>query len=1028
MAESLASRIVMQKFCTTLKKFIKNDGLIIVIHCQCNGPGGTVKEPYPAGSKGGKMKWHKFTTIIVCMLFVSSAFSTALNNRMEAKNDDTMEVLSMKTIENITVLENGNASIFINSTISSSPLADMYRNALGAPSNISTGKIIPVPEKMTIYGVINISNETSLVEANISKMDIPVREQFYDALFLDHYFLYGFEITPAAAYIMPRGANNEMKISVEATSEGFARKEVKVIAAPWEIYIGPQDENETGLAFGHLLTQVKFIQGFLDSIDGRQQYYHEWNIAILLPEGSTILNEDELDNLGWKLFLGNDSFIDAQVTANGRIVTLQQVIVVGEEPIAMEKEDLIQYISSFRVFKIDYEMGGNVICWHSLKTNGVNLSDWSYKWSTTISPGGYSATFGGGGAQATITFTPSMEVSGYIGWRFSWFSLKSFTAWMKFEPSITVGIEATASMELEKTWQKQLFTLRIARFSFWVGFIPVWANLEFTGILQLKYGIDGKVTIAATATASVWFKIGVRWTSSNGWEDLCDKGVNLCELKGPSISAEANAFLRPSLKMRLQLMVYSLAGPFVEFEPYAEGSISVKTNEPSTWKIEIGSALNAGITFAGFLKSLLDLEDYEFNIAKWIWKIWSGTIIPPKPPKPKIYVLKINAITPEFGGTNPGIGEHKITEGQTIMVRAIPKTGYRFGYWLLDGVKIFNNPISIKMVKNHTLTAVFQARIDISIRDDKGGHKGGNTNPSPGRHWFDVTTEQKVQATPTKGSSFDHWELDGKNAGNNNPIKITMDKNHNLIAFFKYVPYHDIGFHNASLFYPNATMVENEKMKEMYVERGKKIGVIYHFGNFGTENESYIASICFNGKEIAKKPEKIIASTQKNIGQYFIIDTSPFEPGRYNVTLKLEMKRNKDMNLSNNQIWAGDVIIEKKGVSLSLISPRDRYVYIFGIPVMPFPPDYQPSMHFTLIIGSAFFVAIAECSAKIEKVEFWIDGKLYYSARFPPYICLWMAPAGASWHHLNVVAYCKNGRSTMESRKIASLGLLPYGG
>jgi len=32
---------------------------------------------------------------------------------------------------------------------------------------------------------------------------------------------------------------------------------------------------------------------------------------------------------------------------------------------------------------------------------------------------------------------------------------------------------------------------------------------------------------------------------------------------------------------------------------------------------------------------------------------------------------------------------------------------------------------------------------------------------------------------------FDHWELDGVDIGSSNPVDITMDKNHTLVAVFK---------------------------------------------------------------------------------------------------------------------------------------------------------------------------------------------------------------------------------------------------
>jgi len=36
--------------------------------------------------------------------------------------------------------------------------------------------------------------------------------------------------------------------------------------------------------------------------------------------------------------------------------------------------------------------------------------------------------------------------------------------------------------------------------------------------------------------------------------------------------------------------------------------------------------------------------------------------------------------------------------------------------------------------------------------------------------------------------TFDHWMLDGVNIGSSNPVNITMNANHNLVAEFKRSP------------------------------------------------------------------------------------------------------------------------------------------------------------------------------------------------------------------------------------------------
>jgi len=40
---------------------------------------------------------------------------------------------------------------------------------------------------------------------------------------------------------------------------------------------------------------------------------------------------------------------------------------------------------------------------------------------------------------------------------------------------------------------------------------------------------------------------------------------------------------------------------------------------------------------------------------------------------------------------------------------------------------------------------------------------------------------------------FDHWELDGVDIGSSNPVDITMNSNHTLVAVFKPAPVLNVG-------------------------------------------------------------------------------------------------------------------------------------------------------------------------------------------------------------------------------------------
>jgi len=71
------------------------------------------------------------------------------------------------------------------------------------------------------------------------------------------------------------------------------------------------------------------------------------------------------------------------------------------------------------------------------------------------------------------------------------------------------------------------------------------------------------------------------------------------------------------------------------------------------------------------------------------------------------YILTIN--TTIGGTTNPSPGSYSYPKGTSVTVTAIPDAGYEFDHWTLDGVIRTENPITIVMNRDYTLTAYFKA-------------------------------------------------------------------------------------------------------------------------------------------------------------------------------------------------------------------------------------------------------------------------------------------------------------------------------
>ena len=65
---------------------------------------------------------------------------------------------------------------------------------------------------------------------------------------------------------------------------------------------------------------------------------------------------------------------------------------------------------------------------------------------------------------------------------------------------------------------------------------------------------------------------------------------------------------------------------------------------------------------------------------------------------------------------------------------------------------------------------------------------GGTTSPS-GANSYPAGATVQVTAKPVSGYCLSYWLLDGANVGNMNPITVTMDQPHELVAVFALASY-----------------------------------------------------------------------------------------------------------------------------------------------------------------------------------------------------------------------------------------------
>ncbi|MEM3628627.1 MAG: NosD domain-containing protein [Candidatus Bathyarchaeia archaeon] len=141
---------------------------------------------------------------------------------------------------------------------------------------------------------------------------------------------------------------------------------------------------------------------------------------------------------------------------------------------------------------------------------------------------------------------------------------------------------------------------------------------------------------------------------------------------------------------------------------------------------------------------------------------------------------------------------------------------------------------------------------------------GGTTVPSPGTYPYTAGFTIRVRAISSSGYVFDYWELDGINAGSNNPVEVLMDSNHILRAVFTLIQYYKLTISmtiggttnpaSGTYTYANGTVVSVTAIPNM----GYSFAYWLIDGNIRTEN-----------------PITIVINANHTLEAYFVDDVPP---------------------------------------------------------------------------------------------------------------------------------------------------------
>jgi len=573
-------------------------------------------------------------TLVVCSVF--SAIPTkasAYDVQQDTEAPQTLDTyiaqasrLLVTMQENLKVLENGSSelSLFIN--VPPSPLAEMYRRFLGAPSNASCEEIVPIPES------VPLSNDTNLM--------LPVRKEFYKSMEQQQQSSFGIEATIFDSSMMPRSNLDEFRLWLSAEAS-LPIADVTSIGSSdeWKMAFGPKDENATASS---IFTNIQLVQMMLASLPGEQVYECLWTTRIELPPSAVILDTAEFSRLYWVMDLGGGTCVSSFVTLEGAgTIVLNERTIVTEGETRGTSESSSYALSRYRVFDIEFLLP------HSsplqiVSQNATCVGDWSRDWTQSWTrTESYDFPLIGP-LEASLTATANLTLSGHIAWDFDWWrGLSFFESWMQVETSLELGFFVGAVGSYAQQWSHTFFTLE-QRYWFWVPAflfpVLVWVDLRFDATGTLAVTAFGKIGISAGAKVASKFKAGVRWTRESGWREIKDSPNWTQEYTEPTIVAEAGASLRAGLNCRLSFLFYDVAGPFVEFEPYATATAACRYVPPAgpegSWEIAANFRVAAGATFAGWIKTLIGLRDWAVTLLdRKLWS-WSGTWTYSGPPPP----------------------------------------------------------------------------------------------------------------------------------------------------------------------------------------------------------------------------------------------------------------------------------------------------------------------------------------------------------------------------------------------------------
>ena len=230
-----------------------------------------------------------------------------------------------------------------------------------------------------------------------------------------------------------------------------------------------------------------------------------------------------------------------------------------------------------------------------------------------------------------------------------WFQIQHLLITAEGNMQFDCDIELTCSAPVNYNHEINIAEFTSPIFYIWV--VPCVFELSFVAGFETNLELTGTVSAGFDSDASLEY--GAEYYSSSGWSEIWDKSFDFAAHPiqwGYIGSVNATCYIKP----RLSLLIASVAGPYMETEPYLQFNGDIT---PPNWQWELLGGVNGNLGFEVEIYTYT-LADYYTTLLNWETIIASdnGTINDP-------FIL----VTSPNGGENWEMGtSHYITWNDNI--------------------------------------------------------------------------------------------------------------------------------------------------------------------------------------------------------------------------------------------------------------------------------------------------------------------------------------------------------------------------